>query len=227
MSEANLTADLRRETGKGAAGRFRRDGRVPATVYGLDTDAQSVTVPARELQHILTGGAGSNTLITLKVDGSEQLTLAREIQRHPVRGDLLHVDFVRVRADQTVTADVPLHLVGDAEGVGMGGMLEQALFSLPIEARPRDIPAAIEADVTALNIGDQLRVSDLTLPAGVATHVDPEELVAQVVAARVAEEIEAEEAAAEEAAEAAAAGEGEGETPAASAEGGGEGESGE
>jgi large subunit ribosomal protein L25 len=207
MSEARLTAELRRETGKRPAGRFRRDGLLPAVVYGLGTDAQSVTVNAHELQHILAGGAGANTLITLKVDGADQLALPREIQRDPVRGSLLHVDFVRVRADQTVTADVPLHLTGDAEGVGMGGILEQALFTLPIEALPGDIPNAIEHDISALNIGDQLRVSELTLPAGVATQVDGEELVAQVVAPRVAEE--AEEGAAEgaegEAAEGAAA----------------------
>jgi large subunit ribosomal protein L25 len=206
MSEARLTAELRRETGKGPAGRFRREGRLPAVVYGLGEGAQPVTVNARELQHILTGGAGANTLITLKVDGSEQLALPREIQRDPVRGSLVHVDFVRVRADQTVTADVPLHLTGDAEGVGMGGILEQALFTLTIEALPRDIPNAIEHDVTALNIGDQLRVSELSLPAGVATQVDGDELVAQVAAPRVAEE-EAVEGA-EEGAEGEAAAEG-------------------
>src|SRR3954471_13702420 len=148
MSEANLIADLRRETGKRPAGRFRREGRVPAVVYGLGADAQAVTVPARELQHILTGGAGSNTLITLKVDGADQLALAREIQRDPVKGSVLHVDFVRVRADQTVNAEVPLHLTGEAEGVSMGGMLEQALFTLAIEALPGDIPNAIEADIS-------------------------------------------------------------------------------
>ena len=210
MSEARLTAELRRETGKGPAGRFRRDGLLPAVVYGLGEDAQSVTVSSRELQHILMGGAGANTLITLKVDGAEQLALPREIQRDPVRGSLLHVDFVRVRADQTVTADVPLHLVGDAEGVGMGGILEQALFTLTIEALPRDIPNSIEHDVSALEIGDQLRVSELTLPAGVATQVDGEELVAQVVAPRVAEEAEegAEEGAEGEGGEGAAAAEG-------------------
>jgi large subunit ribosomal protein L25 len=217
MSEANLTAEVRTRTGKRPAGRYRREGLVPATVYGLDTEAQSVTVPARELSHILTGGAGANTLITLRVDGAEQLTLAREIQRHPVRGDLLHVDFVRVRADQTVTAEVPVHLVGEPEGVGMGGILEQGLFTLGIEARPRDIPQAIEHDVTALNIGDQVRVSDLALPAGVATQADPEELVAQVNAPRVEEEPAAEGVEGEEGAEAA-----EGEAAEASSEGGGE-----
>jgi large subunit ribosomal protein L25 len=223
MSEATtLTAEMRRETGKRPAGRLRREGRIPAVVYGLDTDAQSVTVSSRELQHILTGGAGANTLITLRVDGSEQLALAREIQRHPVRGDLLHVDFVRVRADQAVTADVPLHLLGEAEGVSMGGMLEQALFSLTIEALPGDIPNAIEHDISALEMGDQLRVGELALPAGVTTQVDAEELVAQVVAPRVAEEEAAPAEGAEEGAEGA-----EGEPAAAAEEGGGQAESGE
>ncbi|MDQ1519682.1 MAG: large subunit ribosomal protein [Actinomycetota bacterium] len=216
MPEANLTAEIRRETGKRPAGRFRREGRVPAVVYGLGTDTQSVTVPARELQHILTGGAGSNTLITLRVEGSDQLALAREIQRDPLKGSVLHVDFIRVRADQTVTADVPLHLTGEAEGVSLGGILEQALFTLTIEALPGDIPNAIEADISALNMGDQLRVSELTMPSGVVTSLDGEELVAQVVAPRVAEEpvtgVPAEEGA-------------EGEAPAA--EGAAEGDSGE
>src|SRR4051794_11262979 len=164
MSEANLTAEARSETGKGAARRIRRSGLVPAVVYGLGADAQPVTVPARELQHILGGAAGTNTLITLRVNGSDQLALTREIQRDPLRGDLVHVDFVRVRADQTVTADVPLHLTGEAEGVGFGGLLEQSLFTLPIEARPADIPNAIEHDVSALVIGDQLRVGEISVP---------------------------------------------------------------
>lgn len=207
----SLTAEPRSLTGKGAAGRIRREGLVPAVVYGLGGDPESVTVPARELSHILTGGAGANTLITLKVGGNEQLALAREIQRDPVKGTVLHVDFVRVRADQTVTADVPLHLIGDAEGVGMGGLLEQMLHSLTIEARPGDIPNAIEHDVSALQIGDQLRVAELALPAGVATQIDPEELVAQIAAPRVAEGAEGEAAEGE-------AGEGE----AAAAESGGE-----
>src|SRR5690348_18128887 len=123
MSEANLTADIRTDTGKGAARRIRRSGLVPAVVYGLNSDAQPVTVGARDLQHILSGASGANTLITLRVDGAEQLALAREIQRDPLRGDLVHVDFIRVRADQTVTAEVPLHLTGEPEGVSLGGLL--------------------------------------------------------------------------------------------------------
>ena len=91
----------------GAAGRLRRQGLVPAVVYGLGDENVPVTVVARELQHILSGGAGANTLITLRVDGADQLALARQIQRHPVKGALVHVDFVRVRADQTIAASTP------------------------------------------------------------------------------------------------------------------------
>jgi large subunit ribosomal protein L25 len=201
MSEATLIAELRQERGKRPAGRFRREGRVPAVVYGLQSDAQSVTVPERELVHILSGAAGANTLITLKVDGTDQLALARELQRDPVKGKVLHVDFVRVRADQTVTAEVPLHLTGDAEGVALGGILEQALFTITIEALPRDIPTAIEHDVSALGMGDQLRVRDLAVPAGVTVQLDEEELVAQVAVPRGTEEAEAAEGAEGEAAE--------------------------
>ena len=131
---------------------------------------------------------GANTLITLKLDGDDQLALARQVQRHPTRGDLVHVDFVRVRADVTIPAEVALHLVGEAVGVRDGGMLEQVVFSLTVEAKPQDIPGEIEHDVTALAIGDQLRVCDLPLPPGVISTLDPETLVVQVSAPRVAVE---------------------------------------
>jgi large subunit ribosomal protein L25 len=187
---------------------------VPAVVYGLDAETLSISVPARELQHILAHGA--NTLIGLELDGTQQLTLVRQVQRHPTRGELLHVDFVRVRADVAVLADVPVHLLGEASGIRDGGMLEQQVFSLTIEAMPRDIPGAIEVDVTPMVLGDRVTVADLPLPAGVTTAIDPETLVAHIVQPRG---LELEEGAAEEA-EAAAEGEAaEGEGAEAAAEG--------
>ena len=188
MADATLTAELREAAGKGPAGRVRRQGQVPAIVYGLGGESVSVSVPARELSHILAGEAGANTLITLKVDGSDQLALARQIQRHPVKGTLTHVDFVRVRADQTIQAEVPVQLVGDAEGVSRGGVLEQLVHTLSVEALPRDVPTSIEYDISALEIGSSIHVSDLVVPAGVTVLQPPEELVAQISAPRVAEE---------------------------------------
>jgi large subunit ribosomal protein L25 len=202
MPDIVLTAEPRTAVGSRPAGRLRREGKVPAVVYGLRTDTLNVTVPARELAHILAGEAGANTLITLKVDGDDVLTLARQIQRHPTRGDLVHVDFVRIRRDVAVQAEIPVHLVGEEpEGVRDGGLLEQLLFTLSIEAKPEDIPPAIEVDASGLAIGDQLRVEELPLPAGVSALHEPDELVVQLVVSRVAQEleaIEAEEAAAVE-----------------------------
>jgi large subunit ribosomal protein L25 len=186
MPDAILTAKPRPEYGSRPAGRLRRDGLVPAVVYGLGTDTLSVAVGARELQHILTGASGANTVITLRIDGDggDQLALARQIQRHPVKGTLLHVDFVRIRADQAVSAEIPLHLEGEAEGVKNGGLLEQALFSLSVEALPADLPPAITHDVSALEIGGQVHVRDLTVPASVTVTTDADELVVQVAQPR-------------------------------------------
>ena len=217
MADATLVATPRTAAGKGAAGRIRREGRVPAVVYGLGEANVPVTVPARELAHLLAGAAGANTLFTLRVDGAEQLALARQIQRHPVKGTLLHVDFVRVRADQTIQADVPVHLTGESEGVSRGGVLEQLLHTVSVEAKPGAIPNSLEVDITALEIGDGVYVRALVAPAGVVITNDVEELIAQVSAPRVAEE---EVAAAEgEEGEAPAEGAAEG---APAAEGGGE-----
>jgi len=186
MPDATLSAKPRPDLGSRPAGRLRREGLVPAVVYGLGTDTVSVTVPARELQHILTGASGANTVITLQIDGDggDQLALARQIQRHPVKGNVLHVDFVRIRADQKVVAEVPLHLEGEAEGVKNGGLLEQNLFAITVEALPADLPPAITYDVSTLDMGDQIRVSDLQVPASVTITIDGDELVAQVVQPR-------------------------------------------
>jgi large subunit ribosomal protein L25 len=166
---------------------------LPAVVYGLGGESTAVTVASHDLDLILSHGV--NTLITLRLGSDDQLTLARQVQRHPVRGDLVHVDFIRVRTDVAISAEVALHLVGEAEGSKSGGVVDQQLFSLHIEAKPQDIPGGIELDISALEIGDHLRVSDLALPAGVTTGVDPETLVVTVAAPRVAvaEEEEGEE----------------------------------
>jgi large subunit ribosomal protein L25 len=193
MPDITLTTEPRTEFGSRPSGRLRREGRVPAVVYGLGTDSVSITVGSRELQHILAGEAGANSLINLDVDGQSVLTLARQIHRHPTKGILVHVDFVRIDRDVAVSAEIPIHLVGEAEGVKDGGLLEQLMFHLTIEAMPGNIPLAIEIDVSELAIGDQLRVEDVPLAEGVTTQVETDTVVAQVAAPRVATLEEGEE----------------------------------
>jgi large subunit ribosomal protein L25 len=194
MADVTLTAETRSEHGSGPAGRLRRTGKVPAVVYGLDADPQSISVGALELERILHGASGANTLINLQLDEGDALALARQIQRHPTRGDLIHVDFVRVRRDVAVSAEVPLHIEGEAPGAREGGMLEQLLFSVTVEAMPGKIPEALVVDISGLGLGDQLHVSDLPVPAGVSVQHEADQLVVQVAIPRgMAEGAEGEE----------------------------------
>lgn len=235
MADIILEAHPGRPTGSSAARRLRREGRVPAVVYGTGADPVSVTVEARQLRAALSTPAGLNAVVTLQVDGASYPTLARELQRHPVRGTVQHVDFVIVDLRVETHADVPITLVGEAvELHRQDGVIDQQIFALTVRARPADIPAHLELDISGLTVGDSLRVSDLTLPSGVATDVDPEAVVVAGQASRVAAEVEeaeaeaaaaAAEAAAEEGAVAAPAegeGEGGGEAEAAESSGGGE-----
>ena len=180
MPDTKLAAEVRSDKGSRPSGRLRRDGRTPGVVYGLGADAVSVTVNAHQLGNILSSKTRANTLITLQIDGKDELALARQVQRDAVKGTLIHVDFVRVRADQTIQAEVRLNLLGAPEGVSQGGMLEQLMHSLTVEGKPGQLPTEIEHDVTALVLGDQLRVGDLTLPAGVLVTNDAEELIAMI-----------------------------------------------
>ena len=214
--EVTLVADANRPVGKSAARKVRREGKVPAIVYGLGTDPEPVAVPGREFEHILHGAGGVNTLISLDLDGKQELVLARQLVRHPVRHNLVHVDFIRVRRDVAVAAEVPIHLTGEPQGVKDGGIVEQTHFTLSIEAKPADLPTGIEADISHLGIGDQLLVGDLNLPAGVVSTQDPGELVALVAQPRGLDLPEAAPAEGEEGAEGEAA-EGEGGEAAAEA----------
>ncbi len=218
MPEINLPAELGRTTGSRPSGRLRAAGKVPAVVYGHGVEPLSVAVDGRALRSALTTEAGMNALLNLQVDGSSHLTLAREVQRHPVRGSVVHVDFLIVRRDEVIAAEVPIALVGEAVNVHRDdGVVDQQLFSLTVQATPGRIPNAIEVDVTGLLIGDTVRVADLALPEGVGTDVDPETAVVvgqppQVTAEDLVTEAAAEAAEAAEAGADAASAEGTGET---------------
>jgi large subunit ribosomal protein L25 len=193
MADVILKAEPRNDLGSRNAGRYRREGKLPAVVYGLDSETLSVLVSAHDLDHALHSQSGANTLITLELDGQEDaLALARQIQRHPTRNELVHVDFVRVRRDVAVAAEIPLTLEGEPQGAKEGGMLEQAIFTLTVEALPGNIPNEITVDVSALGLGDQLHIENLSIPTGVAVQQEPDELVAQVSVPRGLEDEEAE-----------------------------------
>src|SRR6516165_9688642 len=179
MAEVVLAAETGRLKGSRAARRLRREGKIPGVIYGHGTDPLPVAVGARELRVALNGEAGANQLLSLDTGSGTYLTLAREMQRHPVAQTVTHVDFIIVRRDEVISADVPITLVGEAIEVQHGdGLVEQQMFTLPINALPADIPSGIDADISELIIGGQVRVSDLSLPSGVTTDVDPETAVA-------------------------------------------------
>ena len=201
MDEIVLTAETGRSTGTRPSRRGRTAGHIPAVLYGLKQDPLTVSIEWPELRRAITTEAGLNAIIHLEVGGEKHMSIVREIQRHPVRRDVLHVDFVRIDPDQDVTVDVSIVMVGEAKEVtDNDGMVDQNLFTLTISAAPDNIPTEIEVDISELTIGDSARVIDLVLPEGVTTDVDPDEAVAVGTITRSTLEVMA----AEEAAEAAA-----------------------
>jgi large subunit ribosomal protein L25 len=205
MSEYKLAAENRSDAGKGAARRLRASGRVPAVLYGHGTKPQHLSVDARQFGQALRTDAGVNVLIELEVGRNRHLALAKEIQRHPVRGQFLHVDFIQVRRGEKVHVQVPVHLVGEAPGVREGGIADQDLYQVNVEAEVTAVPEVVEADVSGLAIGDVLRVADLKAPNGAVILEDPEASVVSVVAPTVEAEPEVEEEEAVEGAEGAEA----------------------
>ena len=195
--ELTLRAETGRPTGSRPARRLRREGLIPATLYGREAEPVSVAVDARELHSALHTEAGVNALITLEVEGGESLlTMAKEIQRHPFRSEYYHVDFLAISLTEKVGADVTIQFEGEPVGVHLnGGIIETLRNSVSIEALPQEIPSAITLDISDLDIGDTLKISDLPELAGVEVLDDPDAPVVTVVipaAAIVEEELEEE-----------------------------------
>lgn len=187
-----LTAATGREAGSRSSSRLRAEGMIPAVVYGLGRDAQSVAVPWSDLRRALMTEAGMNALVTLEVDGTTDLAIVKDLQRHPVRRNVLHVDFLRVDPDAPVAVEVPIVLVGEARDVeSRRGIVDQPLKTLTVSAKPTGIPSSLELDVSGLELGGSLTVADLTLPAGVTTDVDASTQVVLGLATRFSIEAEA------------------------------------
>ncbi len=196
MAEVKLRVEKRTETGKGVARRARASGKVPGIVYGRGMDPVSVVVDRREFLTALHTDAGMNVLLSLQLDGESIPALARELQRDPVRGTVLHADFVKIDLLIEVEVDVPVQVVGESPGVKEGGVLDQPMHQIRVRCLPTDVPEQVEADISRLNIGDSLRVRDLAEGREYTILVDPDQAVVSIAAPISEEELEAMEAAA-------------------------------
>jgi large subunit ribosomal protein L25 len=192
-ADSNITAEPRTEFGKGAARRIRRADKVPAVLYGHGTDPQHITLPGHDTMLALKHG-GANALLTISVDGKEQMALPKQIQRDPIKGFLEHLDLIIVRKGEKVTVDIPVHLVGDPNPDALI-VTETSLVS--VEAEATHIPEYIEVSIEGINVGDQILAKDLTLPSGSTVLLDDEHLIVNVTHAPTAEELEEELAEAE------------------------------
>jgi len=224
MAEITLVAETGRPTGTRVSRRLRAAGKVPGVVYGLAADPVPVTVDWRELRAVLTTDAGLNALIDLSIDGDTKLSIVKDIQRDPIKHSVDHVDFLLIRRDQEISVEVPIVLTGESIDVERhDGLVDQALVSLTVSAKPADIPNELVVDITNLQMGDVIRVGDLDLPSGVTTDLDPEEPIVTAQSTRGVEDEETTEGGAEGEAGEAAEGASEGGEPAAEAEGSDEG----
>ena len=192
MSEVRLIAESRTEFGKGFARRIRRAGKVPAVLYGHGTDPRHLSLDAREFAHALKGGA--NTVLTLQLDGGDELALPKSVVRHPLRDYFEHVDLLLIRRGEKVTVDIPVVLEGDAAA---GTLVLTDLTTLSVEVEAMSIPESLVVDLSGAEAGTQFLAGDVPLPAGAGLVTDPDALVVSVQTAPTAEELEAETEAAE------------------------------
>jgi len=188
VADFRLEAEIRTEFGKGGARRTRRAGRVPAVLYGHGQDVVHLSLPAREFAAALRNG-GSNALLTVVLDGKEQLALTKAVQRDPIKRVHEHVDLVVVRRGEKVTVDVPIVVIGET---GPDTLVSIELNTVSVQVAATDIPESIEVDVTDRGVGEGFTVADLTLPSGAVPLTDADALVVNLMAAPTAEALEAE-----------------------------------
>ena len=192
--QVKLKAQKRTVIGRNAIKKIKREGLVPGVVYGSQAEPMALQVEARELTSVLAHASSEHVLVELEIsDGSQstnRLALIQEVQHHPLRRELLHVDFHAVSATEKIISEVPIEAVGEALGVRtFGGLLEYSLRSLEVECFPQDLPDIVRIDVTNLSIGESLHVRDIQLPPGVEATTDEDLTVVSVVASRVGEEV--------------------------------------
>lgn len=201
MERIGLTVKSRTETGKCPAGRLRMAGRVPAVLYGKEIKgAVPLSLDNKELEKVLHTAAGGNILVDLKLEGENKMHTAmfKDILRHPLKGTIQHVDLIEILMNKKIAVDVPVHIVGKAAGVALGGIIQQEARKIRLECLPAQIPDSIDADVTPLGVGQSLHVRDIKLPEGAKVLDDPGMTLVSVVAPtmevapKTAEEVQAE-----------------------------------
>ena len=182
---ATLSAEAGRVTGSPASRRLRAADRIPGILYGHGMTPVILSVARRDLRVALSGPAGQNTILTLSVDGSSYNAVVKEMQRHPVRRNVSHVDFVQINLSEEIVMNVPVHLTGVAKQVvAAGGLVDAAVDSIEIRTTPANVPNEIVIDITDLTPESVIHLADLKLPAGVVAIGDPEMLIATVLMSR-------------------------------------------
>jgi len=185
MASASLSAEVRSESGKGVARKLRAAGRVPGVIYGHGREPQSLSLNARDLDKLLGSIAAGSTVVELSLGNATTNTLIREVQRHPFKKQILHIDFMELVAGEKVIVDLPLVFVGTPEGVRTGGgLLEQILHSIEVNVDPSSIPNHIDVDVSQMIMGHSLHVRDLKLPEGIEVLTDEDATICAVIAPR-------------------------------------------
>jgi large subunit ribosomal protein L25 len=199
MVDFVLNAKARNDIGKGASRRLRRlDNQVPAIIYGLDVAPESISLASNQLSHALENEAFYSHIIELSVDSKNQNVILKDVQRHPARAEILHVDFLRVDLSQKLTIRVPLHFINEEACYGVkteGGQISHSMNELEVECLPGDIPEYLEVDMLEVTLGQTLHISDVMLPEGVVsvalTHGEDHDLpIAAVVKSKAIEEDE-------------------------------------
>jgi len=189
MATASLSATRRTGTGKGNARSLRRDGQIPAVIYGHARESQSLAVSARDLEKLLSHISAANSVVELAVEGTTSRALIREIQRHPFKRMILHVDFQELVGGEKMTVRVPLRLIGTPVGVRLGGgIIDHTLRELTISVDPAQMPSQIEVDITDLELGQSIHVSGVKVPAGVTVLDEPGAAVVVIATPRAAVE---------------------------------------
>lgn len=186
---ATLSAELGRQTGSPASRRLRAADRIPGVLYGQGMEPVTLSVARRDLRVAISGPAGQNTILTLAIDGKSYNAVIKELQRHPVRRNVSHIDFVQINLSEEITMQVPVHLTGTAKAViSAGGLVDPAVDTVEIRTTPANVPNEILIDITEMTPDQVIRLSDLVLPKGVVAVGDPDMPVVTVMISRAATE---------------------------------------